>query len=253
MRARWWLAVLGSLLLALPLTVSACGGDDEEEGEAGRVGGNTLTVYSSLPRQGATRVQALAIEDGAKLALKQAGGKVGDFRIRYRILDDSTAAAGQWEAGATSANARKACQDKTTISYIGEYNSGASAISIPILNECGVPQVSPANTAVGLTKKEPGTTPGEPDKYYPTGKRTYVRVPPRDTIQGAALATLMQEDGCKSVYIVNDKEVYGAGLGRNIENSSKEIGLRVLGNDGFDKKAPNYRSLASKIGGENPD
>jgi len=173
--------------------------------------------------------------------------------VKYVKLDDATAAAGQWDAAPTSSNARKAARDKSTIAYIGEYNSGASAISIPILNEGGIPQVSPANTAVGLTKKEPGTDAGEPDKYYPTGKRTYVRVPPRDTIQGAALASQMKEDGCKTVYIVNDKEVYGAGLAKNVENSAKEDGLQVLGNDGFDKKAANYRSLASKIAAKKPD
>ncbi len=113
--------------------------------------------------------------------------------------------------------------------------------------------MSPANTAVGLTKDEPGATPGEPDKYYKTGKRTYARVVPRDTIQGAAMATQMKADGCTSIYIVNDKEVYGAGLSKNIENSAKQNGLKVLGNDGFDKKAANYRSLASKIAGKKPD
>jgi branched-chain amino acid transport system substrate-binding protein len=249
------MTLLVCLFGALALGVSACGDDDDEgeDGAGGTAAGETLTVYSSLPRQGASRVQALAIEDGAKLALKQAGGKAGDFRIKYEPLDDSTAAAGKWDPGPTSSNARKASQDDSTIAYIGEYNSGASAISIPILNEGGIPQVSPANTAVGLTKEEPGTEPGEPDKYYPTGERTYLRVVPRDTIQGAALATLMQDEGCESVYIVNDKEVYGAGLAKNIENSANEIGLEVLGNDGFDPKAANYRSLASKIAGENPD
>ncbi|MDQ4048766.1 MAG: branched-chain amino acid ABC transporter substrate-binding protein [Actinomycetota bacterium] len=241
----------------MALGLTACGDDDDEGGGAGGGGakatGNTLTVYSSLPRQGASRVQALAIEDGAKLALKQAGSKVGKYQIKYVPLDDSTAAAGKWDAGPTSANARRASQDKSTIAYIGEYNSGASAISIPILNEAGIPQVSPANTAVGLTKKEPGTEPGEPDKYYPTRKRHYVRVVPRDTIQGAALASLMQDEGCKSAYIVNDKEVYGAGLSRNIENAAKRLNLQVLGNDGFDPKAANYRSLASRIAAKNPD
>jgi branched-chain amino acid transport system substrate-binding protein len=130
---------------------------------------------------------------------------------------------------------------------MGEFNSGASAISIPILNEAGIPQVSPANTAVGLTKGEPGADKGEPDKYYPTGERTYARTPPRDTIQGAAIATVMQEDGCKQLYILNDKEVYGLGVARNIENSAKELGIEVLGNEGIDPKAANYRSLASKI------
>jgi branched-chain amino acid transport system substrate-binding protein len=257
LRARWTV-VLSLLVGAFALGLVACGDDDDDggggdSGGGGTASGDTLTIYSSLPRQGASRVQAIPIEEGAKLALKQRGGKAGNFNVKYIPLDDATAAAGKWDAGPTSANARRASQDKTTIAYLGEYNSGASAISIPILNEGGIPQVSPANTAVGLTKKEPGTEPGEPDKYYPTGKRTYLRVVPRDTIQGAALASLMKEQGCKSVYIVNDKEVYGAGLARNIENASKKIGLQIIANDGFDPKAANYRSLASKIASKNPD
>jgi branched-chain amino acid transport system substrate-binding protein len=241
-----------SCLLGISVLAAAgCGGGGGGGGNT--VSGSTLTVYSSLPRQGASRVQAIPIEQGAALALKQRGGKVGKWNVKYVKLDDSTAAAGQWDAAPTSSNARKAARDKTTIAYIGEYNSGASAISVPILNQGGIPQVSPANTAVGLTKKEPGTAPGEPDKYYPTGKRTYLRVVPRDSIQGAAIATQMKADGCKTIYIVNDKEVYGAGLAQNIENSAKTNGLTVLGNDGFDKKAANYRSLASKINSKHPD
>jgi branched-chain amino acid transport system substrate-binding protein len=256
LRARWTV-VLSLLVGAGALGLVACGSDNNDNksssGGGGTASGSTLTVYSSLPRQGASRVQAIPIEEGAKLALSERGGKAGKFKVKYVPLDDATAAAGKWDAGPTSANARKAANDKSTIAYLGEYNSGASAISIPILNEGGIPQVSPANTAVGLTKKEPGTEPGEPDKYYPTGKRTYLRVVPRDTIQGAALASLMKGEGCKSIYIVNDKEVYGSGLAKDIENSAKPNGLTVLGNDGFDPKAANYRSLASKIAAKKPD
>jgi branched-chain amino acid transport system substrate-binding protein len=61
----------------------------------------------------------------------------------------------------------------------------------------------------------------------------------------------MKQDGCKSLYILNDKEVYGAGLATNIETSAKEEGIRVLANEGIDPKAPNYRSLASKISDAN--
>ena len=120
---------------------------------------------------------------------------------------------------------------------------------MPILNEAGVPQISPANTAVGLTTDEPGAEPGEPDKYYPSGERTYARIVPKDTIQGAALATLMKEDGCTKVQLLNDKEVYGAGLSRNIEASAKEQGLTIISNEAIDKNAANYRSLASKAKG----
>src|SRR5687768_14566134 len=187
--------------------VGACGGDDDEGGGGGgESGAKTLTVYSSLPLQGASRPQTTALVNGIKLALEQAGGKAGDFTVKYQSLDDSTAQAGSWTPEATQANARKVAQDDSAAVYIGEFNSGASAVSIPILNEAGVPQISPANTYVGLTSDEPGAAPGEPDKYY-QGPRNYVRIVPKDTIQGAALATVMKEDGCTKVQLTNDKEV----------------------------------------------
>ena len=145
-----------------------------------------------------------------KLALKQVGGKVGDYTIKYESLDDSSAQAGAWTPEATSANARKVVQDKRAIAYLGEFNSGASAVSIPLLNEAGVPQNGLTNTAVGLTTNQPGSNPGEPGKYYPTGKRNYVRIVPKDTIQGAALVTLMKQDGCTKVFVLNDKDFSAA-------------------------------------------
>lgn len=253
MRSRTW-AATGCLVAALSLGVAGCGDDDSSSGSTSAEGsGGTLNIYSSLPLQGASRPQTTAMVNGMKLALRQAGNKAGDFTITYTSLDDSTAQAGNWTPEATSQNARKVCQDDKAAVYIGEFNSGATAVSLPILNECGMPQISPANTAVGLTTDEPGADKGEPDKYYPTGKRTYTRIVPKDTIQGAALATTMKEDGCTNVAITNDKEVYGAGLANNIELAAEPQGLKIAFNEGIDPKAPNYRSLASKAKGENVD
>jgi branched-chain amino acid transport system substrate-binding protein len=245
-----WLAIFACLLGAFALGMTACGDDDDDDGGGGGGGGGggeTVNVYSSLPLQGASRPQTTAMVDGIKLALEQNGGKAGDITVKYTSLDDSTAQAGTWTPEATQANAQKVAQDDSAIAYIGEFNSGASAISIPILNEVPIAQISPANTAVGLTTDEPGADKGEPDKYYPTGSRHYMRIVPKDTIQGAALASLMNEDGCTSVYILNDKEVYGGGLARNIESAAGEIGLEVAGNEGIDPKAPNFRSQAATI------
>jgi branched-chain amino acid transport system substrate-binding protein len=242
-------AVFAVAALTMALAAGACGSDDGGGGKPGGGGGagEQLTIYSSLPLQGAARAQAVAAVNGAKLALEQAGNKAGKFPIKYTSLDDSTAQAAGWEPNATSANARKAAQDKSTIGYIGEFNSGATAVSLPILNEAQIAQVSPGNTAVGITSDDPGASPGEPDKYYPTGIRTYARVLPKDTYQGAALVVLAKEKGCASAYILNDKEVYGAGLAKNVELSAKNAGLAIKGDEGIDKNAANYRSLASKI------
>jgi branched-chain amino acid transport system substrate-binding protein len=245
----------GTLALVLTVAFAACGdeGNDTPGDTSAEGGGKTLTVYSSLPLQGAQRPQTSDLVKGVKLALEQAGGKAGSFTVKYESLDDSTAQAGAWTPEATQANARKAAGDDSTAVYIGEFNSGASAVSIPILNEAGVAQISPANTAVGLTSDEPGASPGEPEKYYPSQTRTYTRIVPKDTIQGAALATLMKQDGCTKVYMTNDKEVYGSGLAKNIQGAADAQGLDIVANDAIDKNAPNYRSLAEKAGGTGAD
>src|SRR3712207_6832534 len=116
--------------------VSACGGDDGGGGGGGAaIKGSSLRVYASPPQQGASAGQAKAIENGAKLALEAVGGKVGKYQIQYKPLDDSLASSGQADEGKGAQNARTAAGDKTTIGYIGEYNSGISKGTIPILNK----------------------------------------------------------------------------------------------------------------------
>ena len=254
MRSRW-MAATSCLAAALAIGVAACGGDEPEAGDSTttEASGKTLTIYSSIPLQGAGRVQSEALVNGAKLALEQKGGKAGPHTINYESLDDSTAQAGAWTPEAESANALKAAQDDATGVYIGTFNSGAAKISIPILNEAGIPMISPANTYVGLTTDDPGSEPGEPDKYYPNGERNYTRIVPKDTIQAAALVTLMKQDGCTKVAMANDKEVYGAGLARVIELSAEEQQLELTGNDAIDKNAANYRSLAAKANSAGAD
>ncbi len=245
------LAAYGCVLAALSFGVAACGDDDGDSG-SGASGSKSLTIYSSLPLQGDSRPQSVSVNNGEKLALEEAGNKAGDFTIKYVTLDDATAATGKWEPGQTSANARKAASDKTAIAYLGEFNSGASAISIPILNAVPLLQISPSNTAVGLTRAE-GAEKGEPDKYYPTGKRTFGRVVPADHIQAAAQVTYQKDVGCKKTYVLHDKEVYGKGLATQVVSAAKAQGLETTGNEGIDSKAANYRSLAQKISGEGAD
>jgi branched-chain amino acid transport system substrate-binding protein len=240
-----------AIAAALALAGSACGGNGGGGGGSSQ-GRTSLTIYSSLPLQGDSRPQSEDVVNGEKLALQEAGGKVGKFTIKYVSLDDATAAAGKWDPGQTSADGRKAAQDASTIVYLGEFNSGASAISIPILNEANILQISPSNTYVGLTRSQ-GADKGEPDKYYPTGKRTYGRVVPADHIQAAAQVTYQKDEGCKKTYILNDKEVYGKGIADQVETIGKTQGLAIAGNDGIDTKAANFRTLAQKVRSSDAD
>jgi branched-chain amino acid transport system substrate-binding protein len=246
---------LAAVAIGAVATVSAVGCSSSSSTTAGTVSatGNTVDIYSSLPMQGSSNVQTIPMVNGMKLALAEAGGKAGKFTVNFTALDDSTAAAGKWDPSQTAANARKVAADPKAVYYIGEFNSGASEISMPILNQGGIPQVSPANTYVGLTTNLPGSAPGEPQKYYPTGKRTYLRIVPIDSIQGAADLLAMKQAGCTKVAIANDKEAYGAGLAQLIELEKAEYGVNVVSNTGIDPTASNFRTYAQTIKSEGAD
>ena len=252
-------AVSAAGVAAAALAIAACGSSSKTTTTAGggssgssSSGGKTIDIYSSLPLQGAVNVQTLPMVNGIKLALAQAGGKAGQFTVNYTSMDDSTAtsAATTCDPNQSQANARKAATDSKAVLYIGEFNSGCSKVTIPILNQAGVPQISPANTYVGLTTNDPGSAPGEPQKYYPTGKRTYMRIVPRDSIQAKAGLAAMKGAGCTRIAVANDKTAYGAGLATQVGLHAKEFGITSTGDTALDPTSPNFRAYASSIKGQ---
>ena len=235
-----------AVVTVLALALAACG-DDEPSGQGDGDGGQkTLTVYSSLPLQGAQRPQTTDMVKGIELALEQAGNRAGDFQIKYESLDDSTAQAGSWTPEATyveraqggPGRRHRDLHRRVQLRRVGDLDPGPQRVRRP--------PDQPGQHRRRPHVRRAGRRPRRADKYYPSGRRTYVRIVPKDTIQGAALATVMKEDGCTKVQMTNDKEVYGAGLATNIQSAADEQGLEIIANDPIDKDAPNYRSLASK-------
>jgi branched-chain amino acid transport system substrate-binding protein len=192
------------------------------------------TVYSSLPLSGPGRASAAAVNTGARLALQQSGNAA----VRFVALNDATKKAGSWTPEKVSADARKAAGDPATIAYIGEFNSGATKIALPILNDSRIAMISPSNTYTGLTREAPGTEPGEPFKYYPRDLQNYFRLLPNDIVQAAALATAMHDQGCTKIGVLNDGESYGRGLAAGIRATAKRLNLKVVLNRRSGRRAP---------------
>ena len=238
---------LAPALAALAALAAAGCSSSGTGGTAATTSGSTVDVYSSLPMQGSSSAQTIPMVNGIKLALSEAHDKAGDLNVKYTELDDSTAAAGKWDPTQTAANAREAATDSKAVYYIGEFNSGASEVSIPILNAAGLTQVSPANTYVGLTTNLPGSAAGEPQKYYPSGTRNYLRIVPIDSIQAASDLMAMKQAGCSKVAVANDKEAYGTGLATLLELEKGMYGVNIVSNTGIDPTAANFRSYASTI------
>jgi branched-chain amino acid transport system substrate-binding protein len=251
-------ALTGLLVIGAVLAIAACGsskssstssaGAASSGGSSSSSSGKTIDIYSDLPLTGAVTAQTVPALNGEKLALKQAGGKAGQWTVHFVSLNDATATSPtNYDLNVCQANARKAATDPKAVYLIGPFNSGCAEVEIPITNQAGLAQVSPANTYPGLTTNDPGTAPGEPGKYYPTGKRTYLRIVPRDTIQGQAGLVAMKQEGCTRVAVADDKTPYGVGLATQVQLHGKDNGITVTGVTPLDPTSPNFRSYASTV------
>jgi branched-chain amino acid transport system substrate-binding protein len=222
---------LAGITVVLALLVAGCGAS--ERAEESRIVGDTLTVYSSLPQTGPLAPVARDMVRAEKLALEQAGGRAGEFKVSYVSLDSADPKTGHWEPDRVAENARTAVEDLQTIAYLGELESGASAISLPILNEGGMLQVSPGDSFAGLTARG---APGEPEKYYPSGRRTFARMVPPDTEQVDELVALMRRRGVRRASLADDR-----GVGASVLLDRLAAGLETAGVEVVDRERLNPR------------
>jgi branched-chain amino acid transport system substrate-binding protein len=267
---------IGMLLAAvgaLALIAAGCGGGGNKEGEEGGGGGGVTAlpasscsalkyqgegkpdylIASDLPLIGGSREQTTQMNKAIAYVLDQRNWTAGDYKIGFQACNDASAQLAKWDPSKCSANAHSYAANKSLIGVIGTFNSGCAAIEIPVLNRApggGLMLLSPANTYGCLTEPCSGN---EPEKYYPTNKRTYARVAPSDPNQGAVDARFMKKQGVESVFILNDKEAYGLGVALNFRGAARAVGIKVLGFDSYDAKAPNYQALMTRIKATNPD
>jgi branched-chain amino acid transport system substrate-binding protein len=203
---------------------------------AGTVSGDQLTIYSSLPLEGPLAADSRQIVNGEKLALAQAGGRVHRFKINYASLNDGEAKTDGWAPGDTETNAKYAAQDTSTIAYLGDYDSAATAVSLPLINAAGILQVSPGSPYVGLTSAQDAGQ-DEPERFYPTGRRTFARLMPGDPVQAGAQVRLMQALGVGRVYVIDDQGPFNVPLAAIVAEDARDAGIEVLGEDGIDTSA----------------
>ncbi len=202
---------------ALALLVAGCAGGATGGRSVITVTGKTLTVFASQPPEGGTAVaDTLAAE---RLALAQAGGKVGSFNVKLVTLHGRK----------LSDNARSAIQSPTAIAYLGEQVPGTSQISVAILNQEGVLEVSPADTAAYLTQPIPPVS-SSPTAFFPghtTYKQTFARVVGNTGQEAKALVAAMQAQHPTSLYTASDGSQYGAAAALQVRRAAQSAGLSL--------------------------
>jgi branched-chain amino acid transport system substrate-binding protein len=205
-------AVAACVLGGLALALGACGGDKQPDDGGPKTGSRTITIYSSLPQYGPDREQSQDMVNAIKLAIEENGGKAGVLTITYVALDSSTREAAEWT------------DDRA---YIGDKDSAATALSLPLTNEGGILQVSPTSSYDGLTRSG-GVRTGEPERFYPSAKRTFGRMVPPDHVQASALVGYMKSEGVAKLALIGDRELEGGGLADQVSKAAAAQGITVV-------------------------
>jgi branched-chain amino acid transport system substrate-binding protein len=208
-------------------------------------------IASDLPFQGQSGfAEPLQMSDAIAFILAKHHFRAGPYSVGYQSCDNSIASTGNYDVRRCKANAQAFAAAKIVIGVIGGYNSGCTQPQLAVLAAArGGPLVliGTSSTYVGLTHAGPGTARGEPRKYHPGGKRSFVRVVGADDLQGAADAILAKRLGVARLYVLHDGDPYGFGIASNVRHAATKLGIPIAGFEPWDPHAHNYRSIARRI------
>jgi ABC-type branched-subunit amino acid transport system substrate-binding protein/DNA-binding beta-propeller fold protein YncE/predicted Ser/Thr protein kinase len=213
-----------------------------------------VLIASDLPLQGPGGAGPRAMADAIRLALEQRDFKAGRYTVGYRSCDESTAQTGAFEKRRCAANAGAYAGADDLVALIGPWSPYCAQVEIPILNRApGGPlaMISPVNTHPGLTRVGPPASDGErgePEVYYPTGVRNYVRLLAGDDLQGSALAVLAKRLALDRVYLLHERSSFWEGLLIDpFRRAAARLGVGLAGSAAFDPRTKSYDVLADTI------
>lgn len=232
-------------LTAAALVVTACGADP------GGGDDKVIKIGLTFPLSGSGLASAGPSRDGALLAIEEANAAntVPGYTLEAMVLDHAVNGVHDPQQG--SKDMTTFVQDAAVMAVIGPFNSSIAAVQIPISNEAGLYQCSPANTAEGLTKPEFGAL--DIRKAFPE-RINYVRVATTDDVQGPAVAKFgIGELNLKTVAIIDDTETYGKGIADAFETEWKKLGGTVVGREGAPKGTTDYVPILTNFARSNPD
>lgn len=256
-------ATLSGVCVALVVLVAGCGSGSAKSGsqkvsavsspscarmEYSGSGHPDALIVSDLPMRGASAERSKQQVAAIRLALRQSNWRAGATKVAFQPCDDTIAKTKAWDPATCQANAKAYAKDNDVLGVVGTYNSGCAALEIPILGKAGLAMVSPGNTAVCLTEQADTCTEGQPNSLYPGGKRNYARVVPNDAVQGAGLAQFAQAHGVTKPYVLSTaKDPTSLGQAKAFHNAATKLGLKVVGEQTWDKGAKDYRSLMEDV------
>lgn len=239
------LLILTTVITTGALTLTACGSRDDKGTSDNSSGTTTVVIGVDAPLTGSLSALGQGIKNSVDLAVQTANKnkEVPGVTFKIEALDDQAVPA------TGKANATKLVGIKDVLGVVGPLNSGVSQSMQADFDKANLTQVSPANTNPSLSQ---GDNWGKGEFKRPF--KTYFRTATTDVVQGKFAANYLFKDaGKKKVFVVNDKQTYGAGLAAIFAEEFKRLGGTVVGTDSVTVKETDFSSTANKIKGSGAD
>jgi branched-chain amino acid transport system substrate-binding protein len=224
-------------LSAGALTLTACGSrDDDKGGDSGKK--TEIIIGVDAPLTGQNSATGLGIQGGVQIAVDDANknNTVPGVTFKVQALDDKAIPASGQQ------NATQLVNNEKVLGVVGPLNSGVATQMQQVFATANLVEISPSNTAPELTQ----------GKNWQTSKtrpfKTYFRTATTDALQGGFAAeyasTTLKK---KNVFVVDDKQTYGAGLAKLFKAGFTKSGGKVAGEDHVNTGDTDFSALVTKI------
>jgi branched-chain amino acid transport system substrate-binding protein len=219
------------------LTLTACGSRDNS-GDKSSSSKTEIIIGVDAPLTGQNSATGLGIQGGVQIAVDDANknNTVPGVTFKVQALDDKAIpASGQQNATALVNNEK-------VLGVVGPLNSGVATQMQQVFATANLVEISPSNTAPELTQGKNW----QASKSRPF--KTYFRTATTDALQGGfaaeyASSTLKK----KNVFVVDDKQTYGAGLAKLFKAGFTKNGGKVAGEDHVNTGDTDFSALVTKI------
>ncbi len=271
-------AAAALIAVALAAVLAGCGTSGTVQGGNDTYSATTLTVYSDLPLLGPDGAQMTSIVNGEILALHEDGGHVGKLHVSLESLNDYPDPSVsdpllpdplRTPDAQIGESAHTAASDLSTAAYIGDYDSNATWISLPLNNQNDILQVSPGSSYVGFTDANPADLTGDPGAFYGYGKQnvdghviehTFARLDPSDLVQARATVSWMRSLGVHRLAVLEDASnpAYDSVIAKLVAAAAPSASITVVasrsGVDTATLTSPaSYAAVADSLAGAHPD
>lgn len=196
--------------------------------------GQVITLGVAAPFSGDVAQFGASIRKGADLMVEEVNARGGIRGAMIKLVYENDGGNPQ-EAAIV---ARKLANNPEVVAVVGHFNSSCSLAGKPIYRDVGVLQFSPASTNPRVTK----------DSEW-TFRNIY-----DDDFQGYSLAHYVHDKlHLQSVGVFYDNDDYGIGLKSAFIKEAEILGVRVVGQESYERDTVDFTPQLVKLASAKPD